>query len=325
MGKINTFSIGFLLLLLLGTACSEEKLIEETNSDIALSVTIATNLGNTKAEGDNVIATTEELQINNYTISVFAKEDGSEITDKTDTRLDYKTGNVDEGQSSCTINGVKAQVGKVHIVAVANAEANTSYESYNHYVGLKAATVTAEPGQLIKVGTAVPDITKNNETVKVELTQLAAKVDFQVKVEPEDGAGWVYEIKDIQVYNVNMKSDLVIERYNMQRVLKDLSFPGNQKKISFYTYERKPDDTDPIKIKVNGILKDGNDESVQIEKSYSLTLNPKKTDDGSVKGDGVLHGSRYDVTGTIRPKSAFVMEWKILEKEEIPVIVPDFE
>lgn len=321
MDKINLFSIGLLFILLMGTACSNEKKIEEVNGDTRLSVTIATNVDGTKAD---LIATPEELQIRNYAIALFANEKGDEITGATDNRLDYREATVGDGQSSCTIEGLKAQVGKVYVVAVANATTDT-YKGYEHYIDLKEATVTAEPGQLIKVGTSLAKLTKNNETVKMQLTQLAARVDFEVQVDQENSDGWRYEITDVEVYNVNKASDLVIEEYNTQKDLKNLSFTGNQKTISFYTYERMPDDTDPIKIKVNGVLIHKNSSAVQVKKSYSLTLNPKKTDDGSVKGDGVLHGNRYGVTGKIKPKSAFIIEWKILQQEEIPVDVPTFE
>lgn len=323
MSKINLFSISVLLILLMSVSCSDDKNDEGVNGDTTLSVTIATSANGTKADGDP-IAKPEELQIRNYAIALFANEKGDEITGATDNRLDYREATVEKEQSSCTIEGLKAQVGKVYVVAVANATTGT-YKGYEHYIDLKEATVTAEPGQLIKVGTSLAKLTKNNETVKMQLTQLAARVDFEVQVDQENSDGWRYEITDVEVYNVNKASDLVIEEYNTQKDLKNLSFTGNQKTISFYTYERMPDDTDPIKIKVNGVLIHKNSSTVQVKKNYSLTLNPKKTDDGSVKGDGVLHGNRYGVTGKIKPKSAFIIEWKILQQEEIPVDVPTFE
>lgn len=318
---MNLFSIGLLLMLLMEVACSNEKKIEELNGDTMLSVTISTNVNGTKAE---TIATPEELQIRNYAIALFANEKGGEITTATDKRLDYREAEVKDGQSSCKIEGLKAQVGEVYLVAVANAAPGT-YKDYEHYLNLKEAKVMAEPSQLMKVGTTQKKLEKNNETVEMQLTQLAAKVDFEAKVDQENSEGWEYQITSIDVYNVNYASDLVIKEHNTQRELKNLSINGNQKTISFYTYERKPDDTDPIKIKVNGVLIHKANSDVRVKKSYSLTLNPKKTNDGSVKGDGVLHGNRYEVTGTIKPKSAFIIEWKILQQDVISVNVPTFE
>lgn len=323
MSKINLFSISVLLILLMSVSCSDDKNDEVVNDDTTLSVTIATGANGTKADGDP-IAKPEELQIRNYAISLFANEKGGEIISETDARLDYREATVKEEQSSCTIEGLKAQVGKVYVTAVANAETE-AYKNYEHYFDLKNAIVKADPSQLIKVGTTVAELTKNDETVKMQLVQLAARVDFEAQVDQENSYGWRYEITDVEVYNVNNASDLVIEGYNTQKDLKDLSFTGNQKTISFYTYERMPDDTDPIKIKVNGVLIHKDNNSVLVKKSYSMTLNPKKTDDGSVKGDGVLHGNRYGVIGVIKPKSAFIIEWKILQQGEVMVDVPTFE
>lgn len=330
MSNNNNINIIFLLLFLICTACSNEELIVQ-NGEATFSIVLSTKQNvaskateeeSTVTEG-NQIATADELRINDYVIAVFANKDGSME------RLDYKSGTADE--SSVSIKGLKATVdNNITIIAIANAGEN----AYNDlgYEDLKKQIVEGFRENLIKVGINKDiKLEKNGETIQIDLTQLTARVDVKIETNTEgsDGTGWNFEMTKMTIYNVNNNSDLIIgDDGNTQRKsAKVLDLKKNTEgRYTFYTYEQQPNVEDPIRIKVSGnmVYDKGESTEVSIPKNYYMELNPKASD-GSIKSDGVLHGNHYDVTGVIKPESAFIIEWYIQEKERIEINVPDFE
>lgn len=330
MSNNNNINIIFLLLFLICTACSNEELIVQ-NGEATFSIVLSTKQNvaskateeeSTVTEG-NQIATADELRINDYVIAVFANKDGSME------RLDYKSGTA-EG-SSVSIKGLKATVdNNITIIAIANARVN----AYNDlgYEDLKKQIVEGSREKLIKVGINEDiELKKNGETIQIDLTQLTARVDVKIETNTEgsDGTGWKFEMTEMTIYNINNNSDLIIgDGGNTQRKsAKVLDLKKNTEGIyTFYTYEQQPNVEDPIRIKVSGnmVYDKGGSTEVSIPKNYYMELNPKASD-GSIKSDGVLHGNHYDVTGVIKPESAFIIEWYIQEKERIEINVPDFE
>lgn len=333
MSNNNNINIIFLLLFLICTACSNEELIVQ-NGEATFSIVLSTKQNvaskateeeSTVTEG-NQIATADELRINDYVIAVFVNKDGSME------RLDYKSGTAEGSGSSVTIEKLKATVDNpITIIAIANAGEN----AYNElgYKDLKEQIVEGSRENLIKVGINKDiKLEKNGETIQIDLTQLTARVDVKIETNTEgsDGTGWNFEMTNMYIYNINNKSELIIEdagntQWKSAEVL-DLK-KNTEGRYTFYTYEQQPNASDPIRIKVTGnmVYDNGGLTEVSIPKSYYMELNPKVSADGSIKSDGVLHGNHYDVTGVIKPESAFIIKWYIQEKEQIEINVPDFE
>lgn len=332
MSNYNNINIVFLLLFLICTACSNEELIVQ-NGEATFSIVLSTKQNvaskateeeSTVTEG-NQIATADELHIKDYVIAVFAKKGESMEC------LDYRSGTTEGSGSSVTIEKLKATVDNpITIIAIANAGAN-AYKGLG-YKDLKEQIVEGLREKLIKVGINEGiELMKNGETIKIDLTQLTARVDVKIETNTEgsDGTGWNFEMTEMTIYNINNNSDLIIrDGGNTQRKsAKVLDFKKNTEGIyTFYTYEQQPNVEDPIRIKVSGnmVYDKGGSAEVSIPKNYYMELNPKASD-GSIKSDGVLHGNHYDVTGVITPESAFIIKWYIQEKERIEINVPDFE
>lgn len=332
MSNNNNINIIFLLLFLICTACSNEELIVQ-NGEATFSIVLSTKQNvaskateeeSTVTEG-NQIATKEELRIKDYVIVVFANKEGSMEL------LDYKSGTPEGDGASVTIEKLKATVDNpITIIAIANAGEN-AYKNLG-YKDLKEQIVEGSHEKLIKVGINEDiELERNGETIQIDLTQLTARVDVKIETNTEgsDGTGWNFEMTEMTIYNINNNSDLIIgDGGNTQRKsAKVLDLKKNTEGIyTFYTYEQQPNVEDPIRIKVSGnmVYDKGGSTEVSIPKNYYMELNPKASD-GSIKSDGVLHGNHYDVTGVIKPESAFIIEWYIQEKERIEINVPDFE
>lgn len=326
----NNINIVFLLLFLICTACSNEELIVQ-DGEATFSIVLSTkqNVASKAAEEestvteDDQIATANELRINNYVIVVFANKKGSME------RIDYKSGTADG--SLVTIDKLKATVDNdITIIAIANAGEN-AYQDLG-YEDLKKQIIEGSREKLIKVGINEGiKLEKNNQTIEIYLTQLTARVDVKIETDTggSDGTGWNFEMTKMSIYNINNNSDLIIgnngnTQWESAEVL-DLK-KNTEGRYTFYTYERHPDAQDPIKIEVTGnmVYKKSGLADVTIPKSYYMVLNPKASTDG-IKSNGVLHGNHYNVTGVIKPESAFIIKWYIQEKEQIEIDVPDFE
>lgn len=238
-----------------------------------------------------------------------------------------------DGNNLYTVSGidVKSIIGKpVYVLVLANSDNTYTKEmTYQQYLADIVKTESFDPSSLVKVGGKQHTFTKDasSRTVKVELTQLPARVDVKFAFPNEaSGHNCTFEVTSYKVEKVNRWSNSVLPEYtssgytyNKASEEVDLSWTKEEgasgiSTFSFYTYE-KATASNPVVMTITGELFDG---SVTETKTYTLNLNPTTTNGGET--NGLIHGHLYDVTGNIDISTKQVtFDVKVKEWEEVNV------
>lgn len=238
-----------------------------------------------------------------------------------------------DGNNLYTVSGidVKSIIGKpVYVLVLANSDNTYTKEmTYQQYLADIVKTESFDPSSLVKVGGKQHTFTKDasSRTVKVELTQLPARVDVKFAFPNEaSGHNCTFEVTSYKVEKVNRWSNSVLPEYtssgytyNKASEEVDLSWTKEEgasgiSTFSFYTYE-KATASNPVVMTITGELFDG---SVTETKTYTLNLNPTTTNGGET--NGLIHGHLYDVTGNIDISTKQVtFDVKAKEWEEVNV------
>ncbi|MDL2208154.1 hypothetical protein LJB97_00860 [Parabacteroides sp. OttesenSCG-928-O15] len=156
-------------------------------------------------QGNYEYADAAELEINKCFVAIFDKQSGKRLSYKEvsvgatnpENQLVVESKTDDAGNPATPtykISNIEAKSGEVNIVVIANS-ARTDLASYNTYDELidgdvfeqTRFTATYDPRNLVKVGDMEYTISSGTNVIVVPLTQLAARVDFNLKVtiEPE--------------------------------------------------------------------------------------------------------------------------------------------
>lgn len=151
-------------------------------------------------QGNYAFARAEELEINKCFVAFFDKKSKKRLYFKEvykdapnpDDRLVVESKTDDAGNPASPtykVPGIGVKPGDVYIVVIANS-ARTDLATFDTYGKLTASTVveqtqlssTFDPRNLVKVGEVEYTIQPGPNVVEVALTQLAARVDFTLKV-----------------------------------------------------------------------------------------------------------------------------------------------
>lgn len=202
MEKILT---GFVVALMMLTACSNEEAISVPTGTASLSFSLA--MGETKADVQQTVgATKDELYVSRFYVGIYdgdtkvyeflcddATTEGGEgwtVTER------------DNNKNLYTITNLVAPVNKdLNILVIANypqsLNFNQEYSKLRSSVVTDAtlATTTFDPKTLVKVGTLEGyRFTESNTTARVNLRQLAAKVHVKLTMDESDPSDPVYDI-----------------------------------------------------------------------------------------------------------------------------------
>lgn len=195
--KLKNIYLVFVLGTIWGlTSCSSEEMIDTPqNGEVTLSFALSVKDDLTKADP---IATDDELKINNCHIAVFDDQEGSESKGNLITSFDFP-----EGDESASLNPNEEGVytlsqsasirtwgksRKVKVLAIANIDGTdnkttTDFKGCTTNSAYQSAVVTSSSFQsnnLVKVGetTLTLENGEKNATIKIELTQLTARIDY---------------------------------------------------------------------------------------------------------------------------------------------------
>lgn len=196
--KLKNIYLVFVLGTIWGlTSCSSEEMIDTPqNGEVTLSFALSVKDDLTKAEAQTRIASDDELTINNCHIAIFDDQEGSESKGNLITSFDFPEGEtkLDHNENGDYILSQSASIRtwgksrKVKVLAIANIdgkenEATTAFKgcaTYNAYKEAVVASSSFQSDNLVKVGetTLTLENGENNATIKIELTQLTARIDY---------------------------------------------------------------------------------------------------------------------------------------------------
>lgn len=203
--KIEKILTGFVVALMMLTACSDEEAISVPTGPASLSFSLA--MGETKADAQQTVGATEdELYVSRFYVGIY---DGDTKVDEflcEDATTDGGTGwtvtERDNNKNLYTITDLVAPVNKnLNILVIANYPQGLNLEQ--GYSALKSsvvrdatlATTTFDPRTLVKVGTLEGHrFTESSTTARVNLKQLAAKVHVKLTMDESDPSDPVYDI-----------------------------------------------------------------------------------------------------------------------------------
>lgn len=200
--KLKNIYLVFVLGTIWGlTSCSSEEMIDTPkNGEVTLSFALSVKDVQTKADAKEQIE--DELKINNCHIAVFDDQEGD--TNKLITSFDFPEGEtkLDTNENGDYILSQSASIRtwgksrKVKVLAIANIdgkenEATTAFKgraTYNAYKEAVVASSSFQSDNLVKVGdTTLTLVNGQNATIKIELTQLTARIDFEgIQAEGEE-------------------------------------------------------------------------------------------------------------------------------------------
>lgn len=196
--KLKNIYLVFVLGTIWGlTSCSSEEMIDTPkNGEVTLSFALSVKDDLTKAEAEEKIATKEELQINNCHIAVFDNQEDSETMGNLITSFDFPEGDTElkpvDGVYTLSESALIRTWGKsrkVKVLAIANIdgkenEATTAFKgcaTYSEYQNAVVASSSFQANNLVKVGEKTLKLENGNKnyTIKIELTQLTARIDYE--------------------------------------------------------------------------------------------------------------------------------------------------
>lgn len=288
------------------TACSDETEIKPVDgSDAYIDFSISGGVAETvvtRAVGDQEDLASGEKLINTCEVLIFEVSNGMLIG-----HAEYQKDKTDQSENSVVVfNNVKAKVGKVRIVAIANAP-KFYYKEGLMYNALKSEIVINQDvsqletanfspvfhsGELVKVIDEERTIERTDTQIKLALLPLPARIDVSLKID-----GGSFSVENYQVDKVKCASKLLAKEGPVGEYVVDnsvskesiINYTASESGLTFYTYQMEG----PMVITMNGSFK----ESAEIEavnKVFKIVLDKnmgiKSFDSGKI----------YKVTGTWR-------------------------
>jgi len=296
------------IVVILFFSCTNESLIDGVDvggaQNLETAVNIQLPLNGVMTRGidpeTGLYATVKELEIRDCVIAIF---------DSKGVLTGYKrvvNGDEDlvrpELNSYAITNIITRHGPGMTILVIANSNATfpsiKGTSTYDMYKRIIDSTPFA-PDNLVKWGELLTDITVREKSYKVELTQLAARIDVKVKLSDElkkelEKESLTYEAESMKIENIRTKSyiltpETAIPNYGEQdgEVFTTLNLT-EKFEVPFYTYETTNSEK-PVILTVTMGLTDGNGTAMGT-RDYKTILNPLT---------GFKHGNLYEITAKI--------------------------
>ncbi|MDH6344215.1 hypothetical protein M2480_003130 [Parabacteroides sp. PFB2-12] len=236
----------YLLILLAGIfySCTEEEPIRlaygAEGIPTTLDVVVSTEGINTKAAGDNMLATEAELQINNLAVAAFKVTEENVVgkflgfvyaaspvgeADDSHTNEDGT-----EGRIQYSVSGLTVETGFVQILAIANSSLTKEQfeakftkdcvysdvkKTFEEAITQTADAYVFEADELVKFADVKKTIVEGANVLHIELTQLASRVDVYMNFleNMPETAPWTFEISEYTLTGVNVESDVFLGAY----------------------------------------------------------------------------------------------------------------
>lgn len=324
-------------------SCSDEIPAGGDEGTVDLTITTSFSVKGMDTKASVNVEAVKEQNVSDLAILVFRKVAGKD-TLLGKTYIDEVTGG---DVTKLTDTNVKIKSGDIYIVAVANALSKVK----NWETG-GGKTYTTFCQQVVQVDNFLSDklikfavkeehfsvemeknedgsYTQKQPTIKIELIQLAARIDLDPKlvIDHPNAQDYSFQISKIKVGGYNRSSRIVLGDYKEGDdggyVYNNefLFTPGSDtltlenNSYSFYSFEKKTAGGNPINLIVEGVLKKGSRET---PKTYKLALDPRYVVSSNFRTNGFIHGYQYTAKGTITPSNdqlnleIFVKDWLVL-------------
>ncbi len=203
--KMEKILTGFVVALMMLTACSDEEAISVPTGPASLSFSLS--MGETKSDDQQTVGATEdELYVSRFYVGIY---DGDTRVDEftckdatTNGGEGWTVANRTNNQNLYTISNLVVPVNKdLNILVIANypddIDLSAGYSTLKADVTTNAnlATTTFDAETLIKVGKLEGyQFSATETTAKVDLRQLAAKVHVKLTMDESDPSDPVYDI-----------------------------------------------------------------------------------------------------------------------------------
>lgn len=184
--------------LFMMSACTDEELIDSSAPDSGVNISLTTKGVMTKAAADGYEhSTPDEITINTCAIAFFDVSTNERVGFSYNT-FDAATGNLNDGRAYYSVSDILVKGGTYNMLVLANSSlSKENIQAANTYNAFKALKETLEDqgaatfnaANLVKFGEQEVTINKGQaNSIQVELTQLAARIDlsFKVNVQPEE-------------------------------------------------------------------------------------------------------------------------------------------
>lgn len=226
-------------------SCSNE-IPEKKEGNVPLSIVLSVGNPETKAKGNEIIPSIEEVTINRYHVAIFQGDQRIAHVEYDGNLLKEDTGDPYHPQYKAEFENIPE--GNIAVYVIANYpldgnfndfENNSNWGAYSSYQKQIVTTTSFEADQLVKIGYKEVTVDKNTTKINLSLVQLAAGIDVTVEQlgetnyeegEPDrfdflDGTeSNVYSITDEYEIDNYIGKDKIIETIEDYLVYKDFEF-----------------------------------------------------------------------------------------------------